>query len=148
MSPRLLLIASAISLGLCAPVFAQTPAPAPAPMAPMGTSSSGADMFFTEALTPTHWRASEAMGMDVYNRAGENIGEINELLIDGSGRVVAAVIGVGGVMGLGERKIAVSYRSFEMRRESDGTPRLLVDLSKNVLQNAPEYKAPAAAKRG
>ena len=104
-------------------------------------------MFYSEAMTPANWRASEAMGLAVYNRTGERIGEIDDMILDGSGRVTAAVIGVGGFLGMGERKVAVTFSSFEMSREANGNQRLVVDLNKATLQSAPEYKSTAAAKR-
>ena len=115
-----------------------SPAAAPAPVS---------DLFYTDAWVPTHWRSSEAIGQGVFNRSGERIGEIDELLIDGSGRVLAAVVGVGGFLGLGERKVAVSFRSFAMTRDDSGKPRLVVDLTTATLKNAPEYKPADPAKR-
>lgn len=142
---RSVLFASTAVLCLAAPVLAQTTSPSmPAPVtAPAPVS----DLFFSEAWVPTHWRSSEAIGQAVYNRAGERIGEVDELLVDGSGRILAAVVGVGGFLGMGERKVAVSYRSFEMTRETNGKARLIADLTTVNLKNAPEYKPMDAAKR-
>lgn len=112
-----------------------------------GSIPGGSNMFYTEAWTPQNWRASEAIGMSVYNKAGERIGEIDDILMDNSGRVAAAVVGVGGFLGIGERKVAVNFKSMDMTRESNGNARLVVDLNKNALQSAPEYKAPMNGKR-
>lgn len=150
MSLRNIFATAALASVLAVPAFAQTPV-AP-PTSPLGTTSvtgvmPTTDLFFSDVLLPTHWRASEAMGTAVYNKAGERIGEVDELLMDGSGRVVAAVVGVGGFLGIGERKVAVTYRSFEMTRESNGKPRLLIDMNRETLKNAPEYKAVAPTRR-
>jgi sporulation protein YlmC with PRC-barrel domain len=149
MKIRSFLIAATTASLLAAPVIAQVTAPSnPAPTttpSPMNAPTATTDVFYSDVWTPSHWRASETIGLAVYNRAGERIGEINDMLLDGSGRVMAAVVGVGGFLGIGERQVAVTFRSFEMTRESNGNPRLLVDLSKTVLQSAPEYKP--AAKR-
>jgi sporulation protein YlmC with PRC-barrel domain len=107
----------------------------------------GSDMFYNETGSTQNWRASEAIGMSVFNKAGERIGEIDDILMDNTGRVQAAVIGVGGFLGIGERKVAVSYTSMDMTRESNGNARLVVDLNKNSLQSAPEYKSPVNARR-
>lgn len=156
MSMRSVLIASTAVMCLIAPALAQTvapasptpmTAPAPASPTPMTMPAPVADMFYTEAWVPTHWRSSEAIGQPVYNRAGERVGEVDELLLDSSGRVLAAVIGVGGFLGMGERKVAISYRSFEMTREGNGRARLVADLNVANLRNAPEYKPMDAAKR-
>lgn len=145
MSYRSALLASTLALGLAGPVSAQsTTQTAPVPMT---SAIPGMDMFYRETWAPTHWRSSESIGEAVFNRAGERIGEIDDLLIDKGGRVLAAVIGVGGFMGIGEHKVAVSYQSFEMTREANGKPRLVVDINKVMLKDAPAYKPVDAAKR-
>lgn len=47
------------------------------------------------------WRASKLIGVNIYNEANEKLGEINELVINRSGQVAGAVIGVGGFLGMG-----------------------------------------------
>ncbi|MCS3497576.1 sporulation protein YlmC with PRC-barrel domain [Bradyrhizobium japonicum] len=54
-----------------------------------------------------NWRASKLMGLNVYNEANEKLGDINELIVDKSGRIDAGVIGIGGFLGMGEHDIAV-----------------------------------------
>jgi PRC-barrel domain len=115
--------------------------------APMTSTMPGTDLFYRETWAPTHWRSSESIGEAVYNRAGERIGEIDDLPIDKSGRVLAAVVGVGGFLGMDEHKVAISYSSFEMTREANGKPRLVVDINKAVLKDAPAYKPVDAPKR-
>lgn len=145
MSCRSALLVSTLALGLAAPVAAQTTTQS-AP-APVTSAIPGTDMFYRETWAPTHWRVSESIGQAVYNRAGERIGEIDDLLVDKSGKVLAAVIGVGGFLGIGEHKVAVSYPSFEMTREADGKPRLVVDINKAALKEAPVYKPVDSVKR-
>src|ERR1700716_479711 len=53
------------------------------------------------------WRASKLIGVNVYNEANEKIGEIEELIIDKSGKVDNVVLGVGGFLGMGEHYVAV-----------------------------------------
>ncbi|QIG97705.1 PRC-barrel domain-containing protein [Bradyrhizobium sp. 6(2017)] len=55
------------------------------------------------------WRASKLAGVNVYNEANEKIGEINEVILDRSGKVANVVLGVGGVLGLGEHYVAVAF---------------------------------------
>jgi len=56
-----------------------------------------------------NWRASKVVGVNVYNDQNENVGTINDFLMDKSGNIKAAVISVGGFLGLGSRYVAVSY---------------------------------------
>ena len=48
------------------------------------------------------WRASKLAGVDVYNEANEKIGDINDVILDRSGKVANVILGVGGFLGLGE----------------------------------------------
>jgi hypothetical protein len=49
------------------------------------------------------------VGLNVYNDANEKLGSISDLLFDKSGKVNAAVIGVGGFLGVGEHLVAVAF---------------------------------------
>ena len=54
-----------------------------------------------------NWRSSKLVGLNVYNDSNESLGSINDLLTDKSGDIKAAVIGVGGFLGVGEHLVAV-----------------------------------------
>jgi sporulation protein YlmC with PRC-barrel domain len=56
---------------------------------------------------PGQWRASKLRGLNVYNENNEKIGDIDELIVDNSGKVQTVVIGVGGFLGIGERSVAI-----------------------------------------
>jgi sporulation protein YlmC with PRC-barrel domain len=101
--------------------LAQTPAPATKEPAPTGQSSS-----MPRAETPARpeqtqsaneWRSSKVVGLYVYNDANERLGSINELLMDSSGKVSKAVIGVGGFLGIGESNIAVNFDQLKFVNE-------------------------------
>jgi sporulation protein YlmC with PRC-barrel domain len=55
------------------------------------------------------WRASKLAGIDVYNEANEKIGDINDVILDRSGKVAKVILGVGGVLGLGEHYVVVAF---------------------------------------
>ena len=46
-------------------------------------------------------RGSKLVGVKVIGADNERIGDIDEILIDGSGRIAAVVVGVGGFLGMG-----------------------------------------------
>ncbi len=98
--------------------------------------------FYATQLTPANWRSTEIVGKPVYSRQDERIGEIDELVLNSEGRVVAAVVGVGGFLGMGERKVAIAYPTLKMARDASGAGRISVDLNKEMLKAAPEYKMP------
>jgi sporulation protein YlmC with PRC-barrel domain len=66
----------------------------------------------TASATPRkegEWRASKLVHVDVYNEANEKIGEINDVILDRSGKVAKVILGVGGVLGLGEHYVVVGF---------------------------------------
>ena len=71
-------------------------------------ASPNISIFMTE-MKAGMWRATKLEGLDVYNNADEKIGDINEMILDQSGKVTAVVLGVGGYLGMGEHYVAVPY---------------------------------------
>jgi sporulation protein YlmC with PRC-barrel domain len=59
------------------------------------------------------WRSSRVVGLSVYNNKDENIGAINDLLMDKSGNIKAVVIGVGGFLGMGEHLVAIPFEKIK-----------------------------------
>ena len=55
------------------------------------------------------WRASKLVGVNVYNEANEKIGDINEVILDKSGKVANVILCVGGFLGMGEHYVAVAF---------------------------------------
>lgn len=55
------------------------------------------------------YRASKLVGVNVYNQANDKIGEINDVILDKSGKVASVVLGVGGFLGMGEHNVAVAF---------------------------------------
>ncbi|WP_193183062.1 PRC-barrel domain-containing protein [Nisaea sediminum] len=85
--------------------------------------------------------ASVLIGQAVYNSAAsdaEPIGDINDIVMTTDGIVVATVIGVGGVLGIGEKDVAVDIDRLVWIPLEDGR-RLTVNASKAELEAAPEY---------
>jgi hypothetical protein len=97
---------------LSAPAYAQSPQPADR-AAPAATTTSSQEKMALKG----NWRASKLMGLDVYNEGNEKLGDINELILDKSGKVAAVIIGVGGFLGMGEHDIAVSMDKLKFVEE-------------------------------
>jgi sporulation protein YlmC with PRC-barrel domain len=55
------------------------------------------------------WRLYKMIGLDVYNQNNEKLGDISELLVDQTGKIQSAILGIGGVLGVGEHMVAVSF---------------------------------------
>ncbi|WFU75608.1 MULTISPECIES: PRC-barrel domain-containing protein [unclassified Bradyrhizobium] len=93
--------------------FAQSTQPADR-AAPAATAAHTTD---AKMAFKGNWRASKLMGLNVYNENNEKLGDINELLVDKSGKINAVVIGIGGFLGMGEHDIAVSMDKLKFVEE-------------------------------
>ena len=92
----------------------------------------------TDNAATTHrdgeWRASKVIGVNVYNEANEKIGDINELILDKSGKVANVILGVGGFLGMGEHYVAVD---FDKLKWVDEPVRSTVSTTATTPANAP-----------
>ena len=92
--------------------------------------------------------ASGLVNKNVYDAKEEKIGEINDLVLDRSnGMVSAAVIGVGGFLGIGEKNVAVPFQNIKVSMK-DSKEWLTLNASKDELKAAPEFKAITPTRQG
>jgi len=80
------------------------------------------------------------LGKEVRSSAGENLGRIVDLLVDQTGQVRAAMIDFGGFLGVGNRRIVVDWTALHFAPADQGD-RITVDLTREQIRAAPEYKA-------
>ncbi len=87
------------------------------------------------------WRASQVMGLNVKNAAGETIGEVEDLVLDmKAGEVLAVVISSGGFLGIADTLSAVPVTALRY----DGTAKAFkTRLTKERLGKAPQFKTDA-----
>lgn len=90
--------------------IAQTPAPTTAPTAaPAATTMTSG------------WRASKLIGVTIYNMQNETVGDINEVILDSTGKVAGYVLGVGGFLGMGEHDVLVKAEDLKFVNEARTT---------------------------
>lgn len=96
---------------------------------------------FVSKQSASELRSSKLVGTNVYGPNDEKIGDINEVLIDNGGSVHAVVIGVGGFLGVGEKDVAVPFKSLNIKhtKDSDKIDRVSVRYTKDQLKNAPSF---------
>jgi sporulation protein YlmC with PRC-barrel domain len=63
------------------------------------------------------WRASKLVGVNVYNDANEKIGDINDVILDKSGKASKVILGVGGFLGMAEHNVAVPFEKLKWVNE-------------------------------
>jgi hypothetical protein len=148
---KLLTAAALLALLACGPVLAQAPTPPASrttPQAPATTEAiQGVGNFITRQ-GPGQWRVEDLEEMTVYTPDGKGIGEIEDVLVDQSGRLIGYIIEVGGFLGINEKRIAVAPGALELQQPAangagrDGV-RILMRLGRDELEKAPAFRSAA-----
>ena len=81
-------------------------------------------------------RADEIIGASVKNPKDEDIGQIDDLVFDKDGKIVGAVVSVGGFLGMGAKSVGVDWNELQVR-SSDA---IVVQWTKEQLQAAPDFR--------
>ena len=66
------------------------------------TDKPAGDMQFSATLSPEQLSVNRTLGMSVFNSADEDLGDVNDVIVDKSGKPGVVVIGVGGFLGIGK----------------------------------------------
>lgn len=107
---------------------------------PAVNTAATTDTYLTEQA-PEQISANTYIGQSVYNSADESIGTINDLIMEKDGGVAAAVIGVGGFLGIGEKWVAVPFNNIAVSQTPDSDDvKLTTTETAESLQAAPEFK--------
>lgn len=135
---RNLLATTAIATLVATGAFAQT-----TPTAPTAPPAGGA-MVAPEApmvIRAEGNLASNIIGKRVYNGItddAENIGRVNDLVINPDGTVQAVVIGVGGFLGIGQKDVAIEFDLVRWEQR-DNDRYLVVETTREVLEAQEEF---------
>ena len=130
-----LLVATASLVALMAlPALAQDTATPPAvEKAPAEKSA---------ALHAGDVSAKALLNESVKNAANETIGDINDVLISGDGKVAAVIVGVGGFLGMGEKRVALPFDQLVFAKDIGDDLVVTTSATKESLETAPEYIKP------
>lgn len=84
---------------------------------------------------------AEIEGAVVYDMNDEEIGEISTILMSETGEAEAAIIDVGGFLGLGEKPVAVPFSDLALfQANADADVVVYVDYTEEALKAMPEYE--------
>lgn len=84
---------------------------------------------------------------DVVTGDNENLGSVEDILIGGDQRIRALIVEVGGFLGMGAKKVAVSFDHFDRRFDGGGKLRLQLHATTDELKAAQEF-VPRKERRG
>lgn len=122
------------------PSTAATTTTTPSATTAATSAASGDTLNYATTQNSSDFRSTKMVGLNVYNSKAEKIGDINDLIIGADGSITHAVVGVGGFLGMGEKNVAVPFRSIKMNRDKDGKLTAMIDSTKEALKSAPTYK--------
>src|SRR5215510_10105331 len=78
------------------------------------------------------------LGSDVKNLQGQDVGDLKHLMLDPhTGRVMYAVVAIGGFLGIGEKTVVMPWNALEVARDGKS---LVLNVSPQMLQQVPAYE--------
>jgi sporulation protein YlmC with PRC-barrel domain len=104
----------------------------------IATGSYAATMTMKSA-PPESWTVTNYYKQAVYDPKEAKIGDIDDVLIDKSGKITGLVVGVGGFLGAGEKDVIVPFASVKTAKRNDKWW-LTIDETKDDLKAAPGFK--------
>ena len=110
---------------------------------PNGESTAPGDLnvHFLSRQMPDELLATDLLGLSAVNAENETIGDVNDLVTDRNGKTIAAVIGVGGFLGIGEKDVAIPFEDLKFTRDENNDITIEVDINKEALKAAPDYQS-------
>jgi PRC-barrel domain len=161
-----LMVSAAIGALMVSGAMAQTQPPkADAPKAEKAAPPDAGK--FVASQSTDQWVFSKFKGTDVLGPDNAQVGDVNDMLLDKNGKIIAVIVGVGGFLGIGEKNVAIDMGAFQVVPASTGgsttgagggtasgsddptNVKLKVTWTKEQLQAAPDfqyYKPPAPAR--
>jgi sporulation protein YlmC with PRC-barrel domain len=130
---RTLFATTALTTLIATGAFAQTATPTPAE--PPAVQNPAPVVRADGALM------TNIIGVSVYNGTGDdaqNIGKVDDVVFDASGKATSAIIGVGGFLGVGKKDVAFDYSKFQWA-EKNGDRWLVAKTSKDELSAQPAF---------
>ncbi len=134
--PAIALTALMLGLGLASGAWGQTrPSPEPAP----GRTDAQRSAWSPDSGAV---ESSKLVGTRVQLADGKKIGEIDQLIVNHTdGKITHAVLGKGGVLGMGETKLVLRWSDIKLQRDSDHAGRWVAVVDQAKIDAAPRFEA-------
>jgi sporulation protein YlmC with PRC-barrel domain len=119
-------------------------APQPGAAEPRTTqpAAPGAGQRSAASTASSQRRVADLVGAEVVGSGGDKVGEVDDIVISTAGAdSVRAVLQVGGVAGIGEKRISLPLSQINVERSAeDNEPTLRVAMDADSLQRLPEFE--------
>ena len=87
-----------------------------------------------DSLTVTDWYRQP-----VYDSNNNKLGDVKDVLVDHAGKINAVILGVGGILGAGEKDVAVPFEAVK-KTTKNNEAYLTLDITKDHLKSGPGFK--------
>jgi sporulation protein YlmC with PRC-barrel domain len=87
-----------------------------------------------DSVTVTNWYKQ-----NVYDPSNNKIGEVEDVLVDKSGKITAVILSVGGFLGMDTKDVAAPFQAIHTTMK-DNKWWLTMNTSKESLKSAPGYR--------
>jgi sporulation protein YlmC with PRC-barrel domain len=146
------LLAGTALLAIGSAAAQQSPPPSAAPPAPAASRVAIPPAFVPRQGAGQTLARDRLIGANVHNRDGQVIGDIEDLILSPTNQVVGIIMGVGGLLGMGEKRVGVQYGALQFS-EKDGRSIITLPMAtKEILAAVPAYQRlqprPSLVERG
>lgn len=127
MTRMAVLVTAALSLVFSQVAFAEQPVKAPE------------GVFFAKQQKDQYLAKDLLLNAKVIGAEGKIIGDIEDLILNEYNQVVGVVMGVGGFLGVGEKRVAVRYAALRFDNHDGKTTVSLPNVNRDMLKAMPAY---------
>jgi sporulation protein YlmC with PRC-barrel domain len=141
MTKTFIVFATVSGLAMSAALAQAPERPGESAAGPPADSSKSGNSQIIDAQGRDEWLVSKLRGTTVVGSDNQKVGDIVDILLDRNGQVKAFIVGVGGVLGLGVKEVAIDLAQFREVPASNGNKaQLKVPMTKEQLTQAPDFK--------
>lgn len=84
--------------------------------------------------------AEKLIGISVYDRKEQKVGEVGDVVLAKSGDVDVVIVDVGGFLGIGEKPVAIGFDQLMIKRINGNDLQLMSAISKEKFESATAFK--------
>ena len=81
------------------------------------------------------FRASQIIDRTVVNDRGQEVGEVDDLIMNRRGKIKKVVLSVGAFLGIGDRRVAVSFKALQIGNQGD----IIYNVTREQLEKHPIF---------